>query len=296
MAAYGIPPPGFRLPGDTSLGRVRVQVSDGDRSSEYYQRVLGMRVLDRRASEAVLGAHDGTPLLELHERPGTRPVPRTGLLGLYHFALLLPDRADLGRFVAHLASLNEHAGLADHAVSEAVYLADPDGLGIEVYADRPRETWHADGDELHMTTERLDVEDLLRAGAGEPWGGMPAGARVGHMHLHVGDLARASRFYHSALGFDKTVWSYPGALFLSAGGYHHHLGTNTWRAGSPPAAENDARLLDWEILVPDEQASADAVRSMAGAGYEVTRDREAWLATDPWGTRVRLSLRKASRG
>jgi catechol 2,3-dioxygenase len=293
MALYGMAPPAFRLPAETTLGRARLQVQDLERSLDYYERVLGMRAVERRGSRLTLAPHgDDTPLIELHARPDTRPVPRTGLLGLYHFAILLPDRSDLGRFVAHIGSQNERAGLADHAVSEAVYLTDPDGLGIEVYADRPRSTWRADGDELHMTTERLDVEDLLRAGGGDSWAGMPAGTRLGHMHLHVGDLARASDFYYSALGFDKTVWSYPGALFLSAGGYHHHLGTNTWRAGSPPAAENDARLLEWEIVVPDERASADAARSVTAAGYAVSREADTWVAADPWGTRVRLCIRR----
>ena len=140
--------------------------------------------------------------------------------------------------------------MSNHLVSEAVYLSDPDGLGIEVYADRPRGTWQHEGRQLVMATEPLDVEDVVRAGGGEPWSGMPAGTTLGHVHLFVGDLDAAARFYHEGLGFDKTVWSYPGALFLSAGGYHHHLGTNTWAVGAVPAGEGDARLLEWEIVLP----------------------------------------------
>ena len=170
---------------------------------------------------------------------------RGGQLGLYHFAILLPDRAALGRFVAHLARIGERAGASDHLVSEALYLSDPDGLGIEVYADRPRATWRYDGQrQLAMDTRPLDLNSLVQAAGGEPWTGMPAGTVMGHVHLHVGDIERAAAFYHAALGLDKVVWSYPGALFLSAGGYHHHVGLNTW-AG--PGATRPRDVLDAEI-------------------------------------------------
>src|SRR5215468_7635984 len=135
------------------------------------------------------------------------------------------------------------------AVSEALYLWDPDGLGIEVYADRPREAWRIRGQEIFMTTERLNLEDLVLAGGGEPWSGLPLGTVIGHMHLQVSDLERAEAFYHSALGFDKIVWNFPGALFLSAGGYHHHLGANTWAAGAGESLDNEARLLEWELVL-----------------------------------------------
>ena len=233
--AAGIRPPGYRLPDATRLGRVRLQVASLDRSLPFYEDVLGLRRLDRRDGVATLGASgDGTALVELHERAGARPVPRRGRLGLYHFAVLLPDRAALGRFLAHLAARGVRAGMSDHAVSEALYLTDPDGLGIEVYADRPRDAWRYAGRQLHMHTEPLDTASLLAAGGGAPWAGMPPGTVIGHVHLHVGDIDAAAAFYHAALGFDKVVWSYPGALFLSAGGYHHHLGTNTWAAGAAP--------------------------------------------------------------
>ena len=198
-----------------------------------------------------------------------QPVPRGGLLGLYHFAILLPDRAALGRFVTHLGSLGVHAGSADHAVSEAIYLSDPDGLGIEVYADRPRAAWRSDSTrQLFMTTAPLDVRGVMAAAGGAAWTGMPPGTTIGHVHLHVGDLGAAEAFYHRALGFDKVVWNYPGALFLSAGGYHHHLGTNTWSAG-PPADERHARLLSWDLVVPRRADAEAAARSLAAAGHAV---------------------------
>jgi catechol 2,3-dioxygenase len=286
---YGIAPPGYRLPEETRLGRVTLQVAELERSLAYYQRVLGFRLLERSDGRAELGAYgDPAVLVELRERPGAAPVPRTGLLGLYHFAILLPDRASLGRFIGHLAEIGARAGAADHLVSEALYLHDPDGLGIEVYCDRPRESWTHEGRQLRMSTDPLDMESLVAAAGGEPWTGMPAGTRVGHVHLHVGDLAEAEKFYHEALGLDRTVWSYPGALFLSAGGYHHHLGLNTWAVGARSAGEGDARLVEWEILLPAETELEAAQASVTTAGWETRREGEGWLADDPWGTTLRV--------
>jgi catechol 2,3-dioxygenase len=287
---YGIAPAGYRLPDATRLGRVRLQVSDLERSLAYYRDVLGLRVLDRADGRVTLAAHgDERPLIELVERAGASPVPRRGRLGLYHFAILLPDRAALARLVEHLARLGVRAGMSDHFVSEAIYLQDPDNLGIEVYADRPRSAWRHEGRQLAMSTEPLDTRHLAQAAGGESWTGMPRGTTIGHVHLHVGDIDTAASFYHDALGFDKVVWSYPGALFLSAGGYHHHLGTNTWAANAPPAGDTDARLLDWEIVVPASEDSEAAARSLERAGYRVIHEGNArWTAADPWGTRLRV--------
>jgi len=219
-------------------------------------------------------------------------VPKRGRIGLYHFAILLPDRPSLGRFLAHLEELGAYAGMSDHFVSEAIYLTDPDGLGIEVYADRPRSTWKNHDGQLVMTTVPLDVESVMRAAAdsaeGVTWQGMPPGTVIGHVHLHVGDLENAAAFYHGGLGLDKTVWNYPGALFLSAGGYHHHLGTNTWAAGAPPAGPEDARLLEWEVLVPSVADAEAAAQSLTAARRDVRSDQNDWLAADPWGTVVRI--------
>lgn len=286
---FGIAPPGFRLPATATIGRVRLQVCDLQRSLEYYQKVLGLRPLATRGTTATLGAHDDDwPLVELHERQDARPVPRRGLLGLYHFAVLLPDRPTLGRFVRHLAGLGVYPGSADHAVSESLYLTDPDGLGIEIYADRPRSTWLVNGRELYITVDPLDVRDLVRDGGNAPWTGLPAGTVIGHVHLYVGTLEHAEAFYHAALGFDKTAWSYPGALFLSAGGYHHHLGTNTWAAGSPPATDADARLLEWELILPGADAVTHAAESIAAAGHLTTREGADYVVADPWGTTLRI--------
>jgi catechol 2,3-dioxygenase len=293
--SYGEAPRGYRLPEATRLGRVRLQIADLARSLAFYEGTLGLRVLRREAARAVLGVQgDDTPLVELHERAGVRSAPRRGRLGLYHFAILLPDRPSLGRFVQHLGEIGARAGAADHLVSEALYLQDPDNLGIEVYADRPRSTWRRIGRELMMATDPLDVDGLVRDAGTVPWTGMPAGTVMGHVHLHVGDIAAASAFFSEALGFDRTVWQYPGALFLGAGGYHHNLGTNTWAgSGASPPTEQDAQLLEWTIELPDKASLDAASESLARAGYTAERDGEAGsgpalVTRDPWGTHIRL--------
>jgi len=290
QSSVGIAPPAYRLPAAAHVGTPELQVSDLERSFEYYQRVLGLRALSQDSDRADLGAPGSSiPLLRLRERRGARRVPRQGRIGLYHFAILLPDRASLGRFVAHLAELGERAGAADHLVSEALYLHDPDGLGIEVYADRPRDSWQASDGELRMATLPLDVAGLAAAAGSERWSGMPAGTTMGHIHLHVGDLPRASSFYHDSLGLDTMVWSYTGALFLAAGGYHHHLGLNTWAGPDAIAAPDDeARLLSWQLVLPDASSLADARRSVEKNGFAVRDVDGGWFSADPWGTTLHV--------
>jgi catechol 2,3-dioxygenase len=290
---YGHAPKGYRLPDATRLGRVKLQIADLERSLAYYEGTLGLRVVRRDATSAVLAVHgDDVPLVELVERKGARRAPRRGHLGLFHFAILLPDRASLGRFVQHLGEIGAHAGSADHLVSEALYLQDPDNLGIEVYADRPRSAWRRMGRELMMATDPLDVPGLVREAGGAPWTGAPAGTTMGHVHLHVGEIAAASAFYSEALGFDRTVWEYPGALFMAAGGYHHHLGANTWAGpGATPPTEDDAQLLELTIELSDAGSLAAASESLTRAGHEVEEigdAGEAFVTRDPWGTQVRL--------
>jgi catechol 2,3-dioxygenase len=299
IQTYGIAPPGYRLPAATRWGAVRLQVADLERSLEWYRRVLGLERVDSESLDreplnrpgrvARLGAHGtGTPLVELRERPGAAPVPRRGRLGLYHYAILLPDRPALGRFLRHLSEIDERAGMSDHFVSEALYLTDPDGLGIEVYADRPRTAWRHEDRQLTMTTIPLDVDAVLREAGRERWSRMPSGTVLGHVHLFVADLELAAAFYHAALGLDKTVWSYPGALFLSAGGYHHHLGINTWATGAMPAGPDEARLLEWEVVVPSLRDAAEAIASIAAMGGAVEQSADGGVARDPWGTAVRV--------
>jgi catechol 2,3-dioxygenase len=288
MAEFGKKAPGYRLPPETHVGRVRLQVGDLDRSLAYYAGLLGLKVLNRAPGRAELGV-DHT-LIELVELKGARRVPHRGRHGLFHFAILLPDRASLGRILQRLTSAGIQVGMSDHAVSEALYLTDPDGLGIEIYADRPRAEWQHRGNELHMVTEPLDTDALLRAAGSTPWTGVPKGTTIGHAHLHVGDLESALAFYHGALGLDLMAWSYPGAIFLSAGGYHHHLGANIWAgpAAAKPASD-EAQLLDWELVLPTAESALGAVGSLEKAGHEVkVLGNDQWHAVDPSGTKVRI--------
>jgi catechol 2,3-dioxygenase len=281
--------PTARLSPTAHVGGVRLQVTDLPRSLAYYREGLGLSLIDSNGTMAMLGAARSTsPLVVLQAMPGTRPPRRRGGYGLFHFAILVPSRQALGRFLTHLSDIGVYAGMSDHGVSEALYLSDPDGLGIEVYADRPRSSWQYAGGQLVMGTDPLDAQDLARAGGGVPWDGMPAGTTIGHMHLHVGDLGRAAEFYRDRLGFDITVATYPGALFFSAGGYHHHLGTNTWAPG-PAAAPDEARLLEWTLVV----ASTDEVGAVAERarldGAAVRAEGDDRLVDDPWGTTLRIA-------
>jgi catechol 2,3-dioxygenase len=287
-AHFSAPPADGRLPDATRVGGVRLQVSGLARSIAYYRDVIGLRVLEVSADAAELGVPGSTePLVTLHAEPGTRPARRRGSFGLFHFAILLPDREALGRFAAHLASTGVYAGMSDHRVSEALYLSDPDGLGIEVYADRPRRTWRQIDGQLVMTTDPLDVDDLIQAAAGRTWDGAPARTAMGHVHLHVGDLGQAAAFYQGGVGFDITVSNYPGALFFSAGGYHHHLGTNVWAPGPAPAADQ-ARLLEWTLVVPSATEARVVGQRLRDTAAPVVETGPDWLATDPWGTQLRI--------
>jgi len=278
-----------RLPSATRVGGVRLQVADLDRSLAWYQRVLGLTVIRRSSGRATLGTADAGPLVELIERPGAAPVRRRAHLGLFHFAILLPDRAALGRFLRHLAGIDEPMGASDHLVSEALYLHDPDGLGIEVYADRPRSSWQRQDGELVMDTRPLDAEGVLGAGGNGSWTGLPAGTVMGHMHLHVGNLDQGASFYRDGLGFDATVWGYPGALFLSAGGYHHHLGINTWAGpDAPRPGEADARLIEWQLILPDADSADRAASRLQAAGHAISRSTDGVRVDDPWGTTLLL--------
>ena len=288
--SYGEAPSGYRLPEAIRLGPVRLQVSDLGRSVEFYEQLLGLTRIQSGAGTATLAAQDGGPtLVELRERPGARSLGKRSKLGLYHFAILVPDRATLGRFLRHASATGMHIGSSDHLVSEALYLSDPDGLVIEVYVDRPRHLWRRRGRELMMATDPLDAAGVIAAGGDAPWMGMPAGTVMGHMHLYVGNLEKAAAFYSEALGLDRMVWSYPGALFLGAGGYHHHLGTNTWVGpDAQPAAEEDARMLEWTMDLPEGAELTPLEESLVRGGFEFERDGREIVTSDPWGTALRI--------
>lgn len=287
---YGIRPEQYRLPDATHVGAVTLQVSQLERSFDFYSNFLGFAELERGSGRIVLGV-DATPLVIL--QPGASGPLRHRRLGLYHFAILLPDRAALARALEHLVRNGVQPGASDHLVSEALYLSDPDGLGIEIYRDRDRSEWTVTAQQLDMATEPLDFDAVLAEARGSKWQGMPGGTVIGHVHLHVGDIEQAKAFYHEAVGLDLQVWNYPGALFLSAGGYHHHLGTNTWAGPrATPPHHDEPQLLDWQLVLPDSQAVADAAANIQARGFAATpAEPGGSMARDPWGTALQLVAR-----
>ena len=261
---------------DAHMGLVELSVSDLERSVTYWQEAIGLRVLSRENGTAELGAD--TPLLRFVEEPGARPA--SGFTGLFHVALLVPDRPSLGRFLAH--TVREQiplTGLSDHAVSEAIYLRDPDYHGIEVYADRPREQWEGRVGQL-MTTIPLDAGSLLAEAGDGGFDGLPDGTKMGHVHLCVRDVDETVGFYRDTLGMGLTAQLGDQAAFLSAGGYHHHIGGNTWETrGAEPAPEGTARLLRFTIVLPDDEDVARTAERIGGTEVRDPSGNSLLLAT-----------------
>ncbi|MGI8913719.1 MAG: VOC family protein [Chloroflexota bacterium] len=277
---------------ETQVGVVTLTVADLSRSVEFYTQALGFTIVLRTGPDAILGVA-GTPLLLLHELPGARPWPVEAVTGLYHFAILLPTRADLGRWLRHFLALGYPLpGQGDHLVSEALYIRDPDGHGIEVYRDRPRAEWRWVNGQVQMAADPVDIRGLLddATRAGEPWSGLPAGATIGHVHLQVGDIAQAEAFYRGVLGFD-IVARMPSALFVSAGGYHHHLGMNIWHSrGAAPAPAGTASLRFFTLALPTEEARTAVVARLAEAGITPQAENNVVIIRDPWQNSILLHV------
>ncbi|ADV65984.1 VOC family protein [Deinococcus maricopensis] len=272
---------------DLTLGPVELSVADLGRSVAFYAHVLGMAVLDRAPTTATLG-HPAQPLLLLTEQPGAQPARPTAP-GLYHFAVLLPTRADLARWVQHAASTGLRIGQSDHLVSEAFYLQDPDGHGIEVYRDRPRDTWRWQDGHVQMAGDPIDLQGLLaEPGADAPFTGLPAGTVMGHVHLRVSDLNATETFYRDVLGFD-VVARWPGALFISVHGYHHHFGLNTWGgARRAPAGETASALMRVNVNLP-HATDLDALGArLHRADVPFHRERDTLDVHDPAGNPLRF--------
>jgi catechol 2,3-dioxygenase len=285
------------IPPETHVGPVRLTVADLDREREFYERAIGLRVLDDQGdndgSTLRLGA-DGTVVVELVGDPDA-PPRRRGTTGLFHLAILVPSRADLAGALRRVVGAGGPlAGASDHLVSEALYLADLEGNGIEIYRDRPRDQWRRVDGQIEMATLPLDLDSLLaEQGEGES-PHAPAGTRIGHVHLHVADLAAAEEFYAGVLGFDVTVRGYPGALFLSAGGYHHHIGVNTWAGEGAPAPPPRFRgLRDFAIVLPGAAELDAAERRLRDAGVEARRDIDGVHAVDPSDNGIVLTKNQA---
>lgn len=276
----------------TCLGAVALTVSDLDVQAAFYRDAIGLRELRRERDTVELGAPGSeAALVTLVGRPDALPrPPRT--TGLFHLAFLVPSRAELARSLHRVtAAGHRFTGASDHLVSEALYLDDPEGNGIEIYRDRPREEWSYVDGRLEMGTFPLDADGVLAsAAAGDRGDGMPAGTRIGHVHLRVAAIPAAEEFYVGALGFEATVRGYPGALFVSAGGYHHHLGLNTWAGAGAPAPPPGSRgLRSFEIMLPGESALETTLAALAAAGLEVGEDEGSAVAADPSGNRVVLT-------
>jgi len=284
-----------------TLGPIRLTVADLPRVAGFYERAIGLRRIGETAAGAIaLGAPNGPALVELVPDAGAPPrAQRSG--GLFHLALLVPDRRALAQALLRaVAGGGTLTGTSDHLVSEALYLNDPEGNGIELYRDRPRGEWRRDASsgELAMATLPLDLDDLLavlpaaeRAPDAAAGTAMPPGTTLGHVHLQVADLAAAEAFYAGALGFDVMVRGYPGALFVAADGYHHHVGLNTWAsAGGPPADPAARGLRDFAIRYASAQARDAVAARVADSGYALREAGADRVATDPFGIAVRLTV------
>lgn len=269
------------------IGRVRLRVRDLDAVASFYRTALGLVQLGTTAGRITLGTQ-GLPLLELVGDPGLDANDRRQA-GLFHTAFLLPSRPDLARWLAHAVATGVALhGASDHIVSEAIYLADPEGNGIEVYVDRPVARWHDQGGAIRMTTEALDAQDLLAAAGDTQWVGFPAGGMIGHVHLQVGDTTEADHFYRDILGFGIAT-NYPGASFYGSGGYHHQLAGNVWnsrRVGKRP--KGMAGLDAVEILVRDAATIATIAKRAESAGVEITTGQDGVTLFDPWGTAITM--------
>ncbi|MEZ4699738.1 MAG: VOC family protein [Rhodothermales bacterium] len=286
-AHSSIHPHAYTIDPRVRMGAVTLAVSDLERMSGFYRVVIGLDLLVRTDDEAMLGA-GGVPLVHLVRREGGRAEP--GSTGLYHLALLLPSQADLGAWLAHLAETGYRLdGAGDHFVSEALYLSDPEGNGIEVYRDRPREMWEYVEGLLRMGTERVDVRALLEAGAGVAWRGLPDGTTMGHVHLRVADIQATLRFYEQALGM-QTMAFMPGAGFFSAGGYHHHIGANTWESrGAKPPSPGALGLVAASLVLPDDTTRDAFLRHLDAAGIARTVLFDRPAIQDPSGNTLLLT-------
>jgi catechol 2,3-dioxygenase len=266
------------LPSATYIGPVALRVQDLERSQNFYSSMLGLTVLPSETNRATMGDSNGTPLIHLTDDAHASPKP-PGTTGVFHFAILVPDRVTLGQSAFRLGKAGGHLdGAADHLVSEALYLSDPDGIGIEIYRDRPRDEWSWRRGEVEMATLALDFQSLVEEynASGLETSTPLSSATMGHIHLSVPDLTAAEEFYCGKLGFEK-VSRYPQAIFVSAGRYHHHIGLNTWARRPPPPSS--AGMTWFTIVLPTQEDVESAAAAVGSDGPDFT---------DPFGNGIRL--------
>lgn len=282
---------GFHSKPTTFVGHVKIKVENLERSLKFYQEVIGFDVLEQTDSTAILTTDGKTSILSLVQP--INAIPKQGrTTGLYHFAILLPERSDLANIVVHLVNKGIRFGSSDHLVSEALYLDDPDGNGIEIYIDRGPSEWSWKGEEVAMTVDPLDFENLLTTVIpGKIWQGMPEGTVMGHIHLHVSELKKTEEFYVKGLGFDVVNRYGSQALFLSTGKYHHHIGVNTWNGvGAPAPANNSVGLESFILILPNEDARKRCVSNLKQIGANVTEENNTFITYDPSGNRIVLAV------
>jgi catechol 2,3-dioxygenase len=278
---------------DTHIGSVHLTVADLDQQQSFYEQAIGLRELGHDGQTVRLGPEGGPVVLELTGDPDAPRRPR-GTTGLYHFAILVPGRADLGQALRRVVDAGwRFTGASDHLVSEALYLNDPEGNGIEIYRDRSRDEWPRDDEGvIQMATLPLDLDGVLgEVDASTPAPAeMPAGTTIGHIHLNVANIPAAEDFYSGALGFDVMVRTYPGALFVAAGGYHHHIGLNTWEsAGGQAPAPGSTGLRSFEIVLPSREEADRVAEQARAAGADVTAGDNGAIVLDPWRDAVLLT-------
>ncbi len=280
----------FHREPNTFVGQVNIKVQDLERSLVFYKEVIGFKVLGQTENKANLTADGKTILLSIEQPKDV--VPKQGrTTGLYHFALLLPKRSDLASIVKHFVEKGIQIGSSDHLVSEALYLSDPDGNGIEIYVDRPDTEWHWNSGEVEMTVDTLNFKDLLTELREEPWTGLPAGTVMGHIHLHVSELKKTEEFYRKGLGFEVVNRYGSQALFISTGKYHHHIGLNTWNGiGAPTPPENSVGLESFALILPNEAARGDVVANLKKLGAPVLEKDGSFFTSDPSGNHIQLRI------
>lgn len=282
----------YTLPAATALGSVKLKVRNLSHLVSFYTDVIGLQVLNRDSGTAELTADGVRPLLVLEELPNAITLPERSTTGLYHFAILVPTRKQLGLSLRRLAEYNVRIGQADHLVSEALYLSDPEGNGIEIYRDRPRDTWEWTDGNVRMASDPLDIPGILREAENAAWQGLPPETTMGHIHLHIGDLDQARAFYCDVLGFGMAadMSRLMRALFISAGGYHHHIGLNVWAGvGAPRPPANATGLDEYEVVLPSAAELDELVARVRDADIAVEElNGGAWRVSDPFGNRIRL--------
>ncbi|WP_440117263.1 VOC family protein [Paenibacillus sp. QZ-Y1] len=282
----------YQIPATAHLGEVSLRISNLERSIQFYTEVVGLQLLERSEKVATMTADGKQSLLRLEQLTEAVTMPVRSTSGLYHFAILLPDRKSLGLALRNLAESGIEIGQGDHLVSEAFYISDPDQNGIEIYADRARDTWKRDADNNYiMASDPVDVESLFRLAANETWQGLPAGTVIGHVHFHVRSLEESRRFYTDVLGFDIVGnFANMSALFVSAGGYHHHIGLNIWAGAGAPLNPDHATGIDYfTIIFAENPHLQQAIEQLRQSGASLEQQDDSWFTVDPQNIRIHLT-------